>query len=169
MRRVDDVLDVLVRLRVDELRSGALPVREQPTGSSHHFPGDFIVEYIGQTRGWFYTLHILATALFDRPAFSSCISHGIVLGFDGNKMSKSLRNYPDVNEVFHRDGADAMRWFLMSSPILRGGNLIVTEQGIRDSVRQVMIPLWNSWYFFALYANAAGDGYTRGGAPTPPT
>ena len=78
-----------------------------------------------------------------------------MLGSDGNKMSKSLRNYPDVREVFDRDGADAMRWFLMSSPILRGGNLIVTEQGIRDSVRQVMIPLWNSWYFFSLYANAA--------------
>jgi isoleucyl-tRNA synthetase len=73
-------------------------------------------------------------------------------------MSKSLRNYPDVREVFDRDGADAMRWFLMSSPILRGGNLIVTEQGIRDAVRIVMIPLWNSWYFFQLYANAFGDG-----------
>jgi isoleucyl-tRNA synthetase len=121
----------------------------------HHFPGDFIVEYIGQTRGWFYTLHILASAIFDKPAFSTCLSHGIVLGSDGNKMSKSLRNYPDVREVFDRDGADAMRWFLMSSPILRGGNLVVTEQGIRDSVRQVMIPLWNSWYFFQLYANAA--------------
>jgi len=81
-----------------------------------------------------------------------------VLGSDGNKMSKSLRNYPDVREVFDRDGADAMRWFLMSSPILRGGNLVVTEQGIRDSVRQVLIPLWNSWYFFQLYANAVGGG-----------
>jgi len=127
----------------------------------HHYPGDFIVEYIGQTRGWFYTMHVLATALFDRPAFSSCISHGIVLGSDGQKMSKSLRNYPDVSEVFDRDGADAMRWFLMSSPILRGGNLVVTEQGIREGVRQVMIPLWNAWYFFSLYANAAqgGAGY----------
>ncbi len=122
----------------------------------HHFPADFIVEYIGQTRGWFYTLHILATGIFDRPAFENCISHGIVLGSDGNKMSKSLRNYPDVREVFDRDGADAMRWFLMSSPILRGGNLVVTEQGIRDAVRVVMIPLWNSWYFFQLYANASG-------------
>jgi isoleucyl-tRNA synthetase len=72
-----------------------------------------------------------------------------------------LKNYPDVSEVFNRDGADAMRWFLMSSPILRGGNLIVTEQGIRDGVRQVMIPLWNAWYFFSLYANVAqgGSGY----------
>src|SRR5450755_115446 len=121
-----------------------------------HFPGDFIVEYIGQTRGWFYTMHVMASALFDRPAFETCVSHGIVLGSDGQKMSKSLRNYPDVREVFDRDGADAMRWFLMSSPILRGGNLIVTEQGIRDGVRQVLIPLWNSWYFFQLYANAAG-------------
>jgi isoleucyl-tRNA synthetase len=130
----------------------------------HHFPGDFIVEYIGQTRGWFYTMHILATALFDRPAFQSCISHGIVLGSDGNKMSKSLRNYPDVREVFDRDGADAMRWFLMASPILRGGNLIVTEQGIRDAVRQVMIPLWNTWYFFQLYANAEGYEASVGSA-----
>jgi len=121
-----------------------------------HFPGDFIVEYIGQTRGWFYTMHVLASAIFERPAFETCVSHGIVLGSDGQKMSKSLRNYPDVREVFDRDGADAMRWFLMSSPILRGGNLIVTEQAIREGVRQVLIPLWNCWYFFALYANAAG-------------
>ncbi|RAX28700.1 class I tRNA ligase family protein, partial [Enterococcus sp. HPCN18] len=79
-----------------------------------------------------YTLHVLATALFDRPAFKTVAAHGIVLGDDGLKMSKSKGNYPDVKEVFNRDGSDAMRWFLMSSPILRGGNLIVTEQGIRE-------------------------------------
>ena len=160
MRRIEDVLDVW-------FDSGSMPYAqvhypfENAEWFEHHYPGDFIVEYIGQTRGWFYTMHVLATALFDRPAFASCISHGIVLGSDGQKMSKSLRNYPDVSEVFDRDGADAMRWFLMSSPILRGGNLIVTEQGIRESVRQVMIPLWNAWYFFSLYANAAqgGAGY----------
>ncbi len=157
MRRVEDVLDVW-------FDSGSMPYAqvhypfENADWFEHHYPGDFIVEYIGQTRGWFYTLHVLATALFDRPAFSSCMSHGIVLGNDGQKMSKSLRNYPDVSEVFDRDGADAMRWFLMSSPILRGGNLIVTEQGIRDGVRQTVLPLWNTWYFFALYANASNDG-----------
>ncbi|MGK2874823.1 MAG: isoleucine--tRNA ligase [Nocardioides sp.] len=155
MRRVTDVLDVWFDSGSMSFAQEHYPF-ENADWFAGHFPGDFIVEYIGQTRGWFYTLHVLATALFDKPAFSSCISHGIVLGSDGNKMSKSLRNYPDVSEVFDRDGADAMRWFLMSSPILRGGNLIVTEQGIRDSVRQVMIPLWNSWYFFQLYANAAG-------------
>jgi isoleucyl-tRNA synthetase len=117
-----------------------------------HNPADFIVEYIGQTRGWFYTLHVLSTALFDRPAFTNVISHGIVLGNDGQKMSKSLRNYPDVSEVFERDGADAMRWFLMSSSVIRGGNLVVTEEGIRESVRQFMLPLWSTYYFFTLYA-----------------
>ena len=119
-------------------------------------------QVIGQTRGWFYTLHVLATALFDRPAFRNAVSHGIVLGSDGRKMSKSLRNYPDVSEVLDRDGSDAMRWFLMSSPILRGGNLVVTEEGIRDSVRQVLLPVWSTYYFFTLYAGAArsGAGYT---------
>ncbi len=159
MRRVTDVFDCW-------FESGSMPFAQvhYPFDNVEwfeaHYPGDFIVEYIGQTRGWFYTMHVLATALFDKPAFETCVSHGIVLGSDGNKMSKSLRNYPNVYEVFDRDGADAMRWFLMSSPILRGGNLIVTEQGIRESVRQVLIPLWNSWYFFALYANAAGDSAT---------
>jgi isoleucyl-tRNA synthetase len=157
MRRVPEVLDCW-------FESGSMPFAqvhypfENQEWFDSHYPGDFIVEYIGQTRGWFYTLHVLATALFDRPAFRSCISHGIVLGNDGQKMSKSLRNYPDVNEVFDSYGSDAMRWFLMASPILRGGNLIVTEQGIRDAVRQAILPLWNSWYFFALYANA--ESYT---------
>jgi isoleucyl-tRNA synthetase len=121
-----------------------------------HYPGDFIVEYIGQTRGWFYTLHVLATALFDRPAFSTCVSHGIVLGDDGQKMSKSLRNYPDPMVVFDTYGADAMRWYLLSSAILRGADFSVTEAGIRETVRQVLLPLWNSWYFLGLYANAEG-------------
>ena len=154
MRRVPEVLDCW-------FESGSMPFAqvhypfENQEWFDTHFPGDFIVEYVGQTRGWFYTLHVLSTALFDRPAFKNAISHGIVLGNDGQKMSKSLRNYPDVNEVFDRDGSDAMRWFLMSSTILRGGNLSVTEQGIREGVRQALLPLWNSYYFFSLYANAA--------------
>ena len=157
MRRVPDVLDVWFDSGSMSYAQVHYPF-ENAEWFEHHFPGDFIVEYIGQTRGWFYTMHVLATALFDRPSFSSCVSHGIVLGHDGLKMSKSLGNYPDVSEVFDRDGADAMRWFLMSSPILRGGNLVVTEVGIRDGVRQVLLPLWSSWYFFSLYANAAQGG-----------
>ncbi|MBC7443446.1 MAG: isoleucine--tRNA ligase [Ramlibacter sp.] len=159
MRRITDVLDVW-------FDSGSMPFAqvhypfENADWFDSHNPADFIVEYIGQTRGWFYMLHTLSTALFDRPAFKNVVSHGIVLGNDGQKMSKSLRNYPDVNEVFDRDGSDAMRWFLMSSSVLRGGNLIVTEEGIREGARQVMLPLWSTWYFFSLYANASGEnGY----------
>src|SRR6476619_2736516 len=160
MRRVEDVLDVWFDSGSMSYAQVLYPF-ENADWFEHHFPADFIVEYIEQTRGWFYMLHILSTALFDRPAFSSVICHGIVLGSDGQKMSKSLRNYPDVSEVLDRDGSDAMRWFLMSSPILRGGNLVVTEQGIRDGVRQVILPLWNVYSFFTLYTNAAdgGNGY----------
>jgi isoleucyl-tRNA synthetase len=154
MRRVPEVLDCW-------FESGSMPFAqvhypfENSEWFEHHYPGDFIVEYIGQTRGWFYTLHVLATALFDRPAFSSCVSHGIVLGDDGAKMSKSLNNYPDPVAMFDSHGADAMRWHLLSSTILRGGDGMVTEAGMRETVRQIMLPIWNSWYFLTLYANAA--------------
>ncbi|MFC3893362.1 isoleucine--tRNA ligase [Lentzea rhizosphaerae] len=155
MRRIPDVLDCWFESGSMSFAQVHYPF-ENAEWFENHYPGDFIVEYNGQTRGWFYTLHVLATALFDRPAFRDCLAHGIVLGDDGQKMSKSLKNYPDVNEVFDRDGSDAMRWFLMASPILRGGDLVVTERGIRDAVRQAVLPLWNSWYFLALYSNASG-------------
>ncbi len=159
MRRVPEVLDCW-------FESGSMPFAqvhypfENRDWFESHYPGDFIVEYIGQTRGWFYTLHVLATALFDRPSFSSCVSHGIVLGDDGAKMSKSLRNYPDPMKVFDSHGADAMRWYLLSSPILRGGDFSVTDVGMRDTVRQVLLPLWNSYYFLSLYANAENKSGT---------
>ena len=146
MRRIPDVFDVWFDSGSMPYAQVHYPFENVDWFDEPHFPGDFIVEYIGQTRGWFYTLHVLATALFDRPGVSAPVSaHGIVLGNDGQKMSKSLRNYPDVTEVFDRDGSDAMRWFLMASPILRGGNLIVTEQGIREGVRQVLLPFWNAY------------------------
>ena len=152
MRRVPDVLDCW-------FDSGSMPFAQYhyPFENVEEYdarqPADFIVEYSGQSRGWFYVQHVLATALFDRPAFKKVVAHGIVLGNDGLKMSKSKGNYPDVNEVFDRDGSDAMRWFLMSSPILRGGNLIVTEQGIRDGVRQALLPIWNAYTFLQLYSS----------------
>ena len=165
----DDPTGKSMMVRVPEVmdcwfESGSMPFAqvhypfENAQWFEDHYPGDFIVEYIGQTRGWFYTLHVLATALFDRPAFTNVVSHGIVLGDDGRKMSKSLRNYPDVNGVFDTFGSDAMRWFLMSSPVVRGGNLAVTSDGIRDAVRQVILPFWNTYYFLTLYANASNNG-----------
>ncbi|HEY0520845.1 MAG TPA: isoleucine--tRNA ligase [Ilumatobacteraceae bacterium] len=155
MRRVTEVLDCW-------FESGSMPFAqvhypfENADWFDSHYPGDFIVEYMAQTRGWFYTLHVLATALFDRPSFRTCISHGVVLGDDGQKMSKSLKNYPDPMMVFDTYGADAMRWYLMSSTILRGGDLAVTENGIRESVRHVVLPMWNTYSFFTMYANASG-------------
>ncbi|QGH69929.1 isoleucine--tRNA ligase [Pseudactinotalea sp. HY158] len=157
MRRIPDVLDVW-------FDSGSMPFAqvhypfENSDWFEHHFPGDFIVEYVGQTRGWFYLLHVLSTALFDRPAFRTVVSHGIVLGDDGRKASKSLRNYPDPTEMWDSYGSDAVRLALMSSPVLRGGNLIVAEEAIREQVRGVLLPLWNAAYFFSLYANAVGGG-----------
>ncbi|WFP66536.1 isoleucine--tRNA ligase [Corynebacterium pseudotuberculosis] len=156
MRRVPEVLDCW-------FESGSMPFAqkhypfENKEWFDSHSPADFIVEYSGQTRGWFYTLHVLATALFDRPAFKKVVAHGIVLGDDGTKMSKSRQNYPNVNEVFNRDGSDAMRWFLMSSPILRGGNLIVTEQGIREGVCQALLPMWNAYSFLQLYSSKPAE------------
>ncbi len=153
MRRIPDVLDCW-------FESGSMPFAqvhypfENKEWFETHFPGDFIVEYIGQTRGWFYTLHVLAVALFGRPAFSNCLAHGILLGEDGAKMSKRLRNYPDPQAMFDLYGADAMRWFLLGSPIMRGGDMIVDESGIKAAVRSGVLPYWNAWYFFSLYANA---------------
>ncbi len=157
MRRVTDVLDCW-------FESGSMPFAavhypfENRDWFENHFPADFITEYVAQTRGWFYTMHVLATALFDRPAFENCICHGVVLDENGQKLSKRLRNYPSPEEVFSTYGADALRWFLCSSPILRGADLQIDREGhvIREIVRLVLRPIWNAYYFFCLYANADG-------------
>ena len=158
MRRVPEVFDCW-------FESGSMPFAqahypfENKEWVEAHVPADFIVEYIAQTRGWFYTQHVLAGALFDRPAFSNVICHGVVLDHEGQKLSKKLRNYPDPEEVFESHGSDALRWYLMSSPILRGGDLrIATDASdISEVVRLVINPVWNAYSFFTLYANA--DGY----------
>jgi len=157
MRRVSEVLDCW-------FESGSMPFAqvhypfENKEWFESHFPADFIVEYVAQTRGWFYTLVVLATALFDKPPFLNCICHGVVLDESGAKLSKSLRNYPDPEEMFATVGADALRWFLMSSPILRGGDLQISKDGkqIHEVVRLVLNPIWNAYYFFTLYANTDG-------------
>ena len=157
MRRVPEVLDCW-------FESGSMPFAqvhypfENKEWFESHFPADFIVEYVAQTRGWFYTLVVLATALFDKPPFENVICHGVVLDEHGQKLSKSLRNYPDPEELFAKVGADALRWFLMSSPILRGGDLQIAKDGkqIHEVVRLVLNPIWNAYYFFTLYANTDG-------------
>jgi isoleucyl-tRNA synthetase len=153
MRRVSDVLDCW-------FESGSMPFAqlhypfENKTWFEDHFPADFICEYVGQTRGWFYTLHVLATALFDRPAFANCLAHGNVLGDDGRKLSKRLRNFPDPEEFFGHAGADAMRWYMLSSPVLRGLDVAMESDAMAEPIRRVLNPIWNSWYFLCLYAGS---------------
>ena len=155
MRRVPEVLDCW-------FESGSMPFAqvhypfENKEWFEEHFPADFIVEYINQTRGWFYTLHVLAGALFDRPAFQNVICHGILLAEDGNKLSKRLRNYTEPKEIFDAQGSDALRWYLMSTNIVRGGDTRISDSGIDDVTRQVLIPIWNAYSFFTLYANVDG-------------
>ena len=98
----------------------------------------------------------MGTALFDKPPFLNCMAHGVILGSDKQKLSKRLRNYPDPDEMFAAFGADAMRWFLLSSPVVRGGDIVVERKGPSEAVRGVLNPLWNAWKFFAMYANADG-------------
>ena len=120
------------------------------------FPARFIAEGLDQTRGWFYTLHVLAGALFDEPAFQNCVVNGMILAEDGRKMSKSLKNYPDPFEIFDQFGADAARAFMINSPVLRAEPLRFSEDGVREVVRTVLLPLWNTFSFFTTYAEADG-------------
>jgi isoleucyl-tRNA synthetase len=157
MRRVPEVLDVW-------FDSGSMPYAqvhypfENREWFESHFPADFIVEYVAQTRGWFYTMMVLATALFDRHPFQNPICHGVIGDEQGHKLSKRLRNYPEPEIVFETHGSDALRWYLVASPLLKGGDLRVERDGkaIGDVVRNVQNPIWNAWYFFSLYANADG-------------
>jgi isoleucyl-tRNA synthetase len=157
MRWVEEVFDCW-------FESGAMPFAqlhypfENKEWFEEHFPGDFVVEYVAQTRGWFYTLMVLGTALFDNPPFHNCICHGVVLDEHGQKLSKRLQNYPNPETVFNTYGSDALRWFLISSPILRGGDLLVDREGkaIGDVIRHIINPVWNAYYFFCLYANIDG-------------
>ncbi|MBQ8671787.1 MAG: isoleucine--tRNA ligase [Alphaproteobacteria bacterium] len=155
MRRVSDVFDCW-------FESGSMPYAqihypfENKEWFENHFPADFIVEAIDQTRGWFYTLTVLSTALHNRPAFKNCICTGLLMAEGGQKLSKRLKNYPDPNEILDTVGSEALRWFLVSSPVLKGGNVAVDKEGkeIAKASRAAMIPLWNAFYFFTLYANA---------------
>ena len=157
MHRVSDVFDCW-------FESGSMPYAqvhypfENKEWFESHFPADFIVEAMDQTRGWFYTLTVLSTALHNRPAFKNCICTGLLMAEGGQKLSKRLKNYPDPNEVLDTIGSDVLRWFLVSSPVLKGGNLAVDKEGkeIAKAARAALIPLWNAFYFFTLYANAEG-------------
>ena len=166
MQRVPDVLDCW-------FESGAMPYAQSHYPFEHKaefeasFPGDFIVEYVAQTRGWFYTLVVLAAALFDDRPFKDVVCHGVILAEDGRKMSKRLKNYPDPMELVEQHGSDALRIALLSSAAVRGSDLRFSEGSVRDAVRRFCIPLWNTLHYFTAYANI--DGFQpRGDLPSLP-
>ena len=152
MKRIPEVLDCW-------FESGSMPYAqnhypfENKEYFENHFPADFISEGLDQTRGWFYTLTVLASNLLDRPAFKNCIVSGLVLASDGKKMSKSLHNYTDPVEAINKFGADAIRLFLMHSSVVKADDLKYNDDGVRDVLKSIIIPLWNSYSFFVTYAN----------------
>jgi isoleucyl-tRNA synthetase len=151
MVRVPEVLDCW-------FESGSMPFAqvhypfERQSEFAATFPADFIVEYVAQTRGWFYTLHVLAAALFDTHAFKNAVCHGVMLGADGRKMSKRLKNYPDPMDLVAQHGSDALRIALLSSPVVRGIDIRFNEDAVREAARRFVIPLWNAFHYFTSYA-----------------
>ena len=117
------------------------------------FPPDFIVEYTGQIRAWFYVLHVIGTAIFDSKAFKNVAVTGVILGTDGRKMSKNYHNYPDPKELLQKYGGDALRLYLMGSPVMKGEDILISEDQYRLQVRGLMLILWNVYNFFITYAN----------------
>ncbi len=166
-------------VRVPEVLDGWFESGSMPYGMLHYpfenaerfeaaFPAKFIAEGLDQTRGWFYTLIVLSTALFDQPAFENCVVNGLILAEDGRKMSKSLKNYPDPSEIFDVMGADALRAFLINSPVLRAEPLRFSSEGVAEVVRTVLLPMWNTYSFFTTYAEADGIGIADLAAAPPP-
>ncbi len=150
-RRIPEVFDCW-------FESGSMPYAqnhypfENKALTEAGFPADFIAEGLDQTRGWFYTLTVLSVALFDQPAFKNVVVNGIILAEDGNKMSKRLRNYPDPELLINQYGADAVRFYMLQSPAVRAEDLRFMERGVEHVLRQVLIPLWNSFVFLSTYA-----------------
>ena len=155
LKRTPEVLDCW-------FESGSMPYAqvhypfENEQAFRQQFPADFIAEGLDQTRGWFYTLTVLSTALFDKPAFKNCVVNGMVLAEDGKKMSKRLKNYPDPMDILDKYGADALRLYLMQSPGVHGEELRFSERFLVENMRAVLLPLWNAYQFFASYANIDG-------------
>lgn len=147
LKRVPEVFDCW-------FESGSMPYAQQHYPFENKddfekcFPADFIAEGIDQTRGWFYTLLVISTALFDKPPFKNLIVNGLVLASDGQKMSKRKKNYPDANEVLAKYGADALRLYLITSPAVRAENLKFREEGVKDILKDVIIPWYNAFRFF---------------------
>jgi len=162
LKRVDDVFDCWFESGSMPYAQLHYPFENKEYFEKHYFPADFIAEGLDQTRGWFYTLMVLSTALFDKPAFKNLICNGLVLASDGKKMSKRLKNYPDPMEVVNKYGADALRLYLINSPVVRAEPLKFVEAGVFQVVKDVFLPWFNAYRFLVQntlrYAQEAPDG-----------
>ena len=136
----------------------------KPEKLEDFFPPDFIAEYTGQIRAWFYVLHVIGTALYDSPAFKNVLVEGVILGTDGRKMSKNFKNYPDPKEMLTMYGGDALRLYLLGSPVMKGEDIRISEVEYRNQVRGMLLILWNVYNFFVTYANA--DQWSPSGQKT---
>jgi len=152
VRRVSEVLDSWT-----EAGSASFAERHFPFNTeeklSDFFPPDFIAEYTGQIRAWFYVLHVIGGALYKSNAFKNVVVEGVILGTDGRKMSKNYGNYPDPKELLQKYGGDALRLYLMGSPVMHGEDIIISEEQYRNQLKGLMLTLWNSYNFFVTYAN----------------
>jgi isoleucyl-tRNA synthetase len=162
-KRTPEVLDCWFESGAMPYAQQHYPFREGDTGSEQDarfqqfFPANFIAEGLDQTRGWFYTLLILGTALFNKSPYKNVIVNGLILAEDGQKMSKRKKNYPDPNDTIEEYGADALRAYMIDSPVVRGEPLKFSERGLKEIVRTVVLPYWNALSFFTTYASV--DGY----------
>ncbi|CAI5449746.1 unnamed protein product [Caenorhabditis angaria] len=162
LRRVSEVFDCWFESGSMPYAQNHYPFENRKTFEDN-FPADFIAEGIDQTRGWFYTLLVLSTALFNKPPFKNLICNGLVLAADGQKMSKSKKNYPDPIGIIEKYGADALRLYLINSPVVRGENLRFREEGVRDLLKDVFLPWFNAYRFFVqnvqLYEHETGNTF----------
>ncbi|MGI6213697.1 MAG: isoleucine--tRNA ligase [Christensenellales bacterium] len=152
MRRIPEVLDCWFETGCVPHAQKHYPFENKDWFESH-FPCDFVVEYTGQIRCWFYYLHVIAVALFDKPAFQNCVVHGTVLAKDGKKLSKSSKNYTDPMELMKKYGTDAFRLYMYQSAAMLMGDLLFDESGLQNALQQIILPLWNSCSFYTSYAN----------------
>jgi isoleucyl-tRNA synthetase len=152
LKRIPEVLDC-------RLESASMPYAQVHFPFEHEkefkesFPADFVVEYMGQVRAWFYVMHVISTLLYDKPAFTHVVTTGTLKGTDGRKMSKSYGNFPDPRDTIEKYGADALRLFLLQTPLPAGNDANFSEDGLQESIKSILLPLWNATSFFITYAN----------------
>ncbi|KAH7317048.1 isoleucyl-tRNA synthetase [Stachybotrys elegans] len=148
LRRIDEIFDCWFESGSMPYASNHYPFKDADSFVGQRFPADFIAEGLDQTRGWFYTLMVLGNKLFNTSPFRNAIVNGIVLAEDGKKMSKSLKNYPDPRVILDSYGSDALRLYLINSPVVRAESIRFKESGVKEIISQILLPLWNCFRFF---------------------